>query len=232
MKKNNALILAIVAVVAIAGVTIYAISNNSRMMDDDDMMHGNTAQSAAGGVNKNSSDYTAYNQLKGEDYDQAFLANMIIHHQGAVDMAQLALTNAKHHELKDMANAIITAQNREITNMKHWQNTWGYSANASETTPGHMTMGMMDDMVGMTQRLKQLTGDEFDKVFLSSMIMHHQSAINMAYPGQKNAMHQEVKDLTKAIVGTQGKEIMQMKQWQNDWAYTETDHNVMSGMNH
>ena len=80
-------------------------------------------------------------------------------------------------------------------------------------------MGMMDDMAGMTEKLKGLTGDAFDKAFLSSMIEHHQSAINMAYPGQTNAQHEEVKTLTKAIVDAQSKEIAQMKQWQKDWGY-------------
>jgi len=83
----------------------------------------------------------------------------------------------------------------------------------------HSSMGMMDEMAGMSASLEGKTGDEFDKAFLEQMIMHHQSAINMATPGEKNAKHQEVKDLTLAIVTAQTKEIEQMKQWQSDWAY-------------
>ena len=71
----------------------------------------------------------------------------------------------------------------------------------------------------MTEELKGLTGDAFDKAFLSSMIEHHQSAINMAYSGQTNAKHDEVKTLTKAIVAAQSSEIAQMKRWQKDWGY-------------
>lgn len=59
-----------------------------------------------------------YSQLTGEDYDRMFLANMIAHHQGAVDMANLALTSAKHQEIKDMANNIISAQTKEIGDMQ------------------------------------------------------------------------------------------------------------------
>jgi uncharacterized protein (DUF305 family) len=70
-----------------------------------------------------------------------------------------------------------------------------------------------------TEELKSLTGDAFDKAFISSMIEHHQSAINMAYPGQTNAKHDEIKQLTKAIVEAQSNEITQMKQWQKDWGY-------------
>ena len=222
MKKNNIIIVAIVAVVAIAGVSIYAINKNNDhgMMDDNNMMGNNSSQqSTAGMVDRNSSDYKMYSQLTGEDYDRMFLANMIAHHQGAVDMANLALTSAKHQEIKDMANNIISAQTKEIGDMQSWQTAWGYPASSGSMMEDHSSMGMMNDMAGMTDKLKGLTGDAFDKAFLSSMIEHHQSAINMAYPGQTNAKHNEVKTLTIAIVDAQSKEIAQMRQWQKDWGY-------------
>lgn len=221
MKKNNIIIVAIIAVVAIAGVSIYAISkNNDNGMMDDNMMSNNLSQqSATGTVDKNSSEYKMYSELKGEDYDRMFLANMIAHHQGAVDMANLALASAKHQEIKDMANNIISAQTKEIGDMQSWQTAWGYPASSGSMMEDHSSMGMMNDMAGMTDKLKGLTGDAFDKAFLSSMVEHHQSAINMAYPGQTNAQHNEVKTLTLAIVDAQSKEIAQMKQWQKDWGY-------------
>ena len=49
---------------------------------------------------------------------------MIVHHEGAVEMANLALTSAKHQEIKDLAKAIISAQNTEIASMKGWLKTW------------------------------------------------------------------------------------------------------------
>lgn len=60
----------------------------------------------------------------GDAFDQAFLAEMIVHHEGAVEMAELALTNAKHEEIKNLASLIIEAQNKEITEMKSWQKNW------------------------------------------------------------------------------------------------------------
>jgi uncharacterized protein (DUF305 family) len=60
----------------------------------------------------------------GDTFDQEFLSEMIVHHQGAIDMAKLALTNAKHPEIKNLANGIITAQTNEIAEMKAWQKTW------------------------------------------------------------------------------------------------------------
>lgn len=60
----------------------------------------------------------------GDAFDQAFLSEMIMHHEGAVDMAEAALKNAKHQEIKDLAQAIITAQKAEIKQMQDWQKSW------------------------------------------------------------------------------------------------------------
>lgn len=64
--------------------------------------------------------------LSGDDFDKAFLTMMIAHHQGAIDMAKQAQQSAKHDEIKTMANDIISAQNREIEQMKAWQKQWSY----------------------------------------------------------------------------------------------------------
>lgn len=63
----------------------------------------------------------------GDAFDEAFIDAMIPHHQGAIDMAREALQNAKHDEIKQMARDIISAQQREIEQMREWQRAWGYN---------------------------------------------------------------------------------------------------------
>lgn len=60
----------------------------------------------------------------GDEFDRAFLAEMIVHHQGAVDMARAALDAAMHDDLKAFARMIISAQESEIVRMKQWQKDW------------------------------------------------------------------------------------------------------------
>jgi uncharacterized protein (DUF305 family) len=72
----------------------------------------------------------------GDAFDQEFLSEMTVHHQGAVEMAQLALQNAKHPEIKQLAQGIITAQDNEIAEMQSWQKNW-YGA-ATSTTDNSM----------------------------------------------------------------------------------------------
>ena len=206
--------------VLIAGITAYAVNRNSdNEMMDDNMMGSSSNMMETGLFDKNSMEYKNYMGYKAEDYDRYFIANMITHHEGAVDMAKLALTNASHAEIKTLANSIISSQTIEINNMTAWQKDWGYPASSGEMMMDHSSMGMMDDNAGMMNELKGKTGEAFDKAFLEQMIMHHQSAINMAAPGRTNAKHQEVKDLTAAIITAQTKEILEMKQWQKDWGY-------------
>lgn len=64
----------------------------------------------------------------GNDFDKAFITEMIAHHQGAIDMAKLAKSNAKHEEIKQLSQEIVTAQEKEIGQMKQWQMDWGYGS--------------------------------------------------------------------------------------------------------
>ncbi len=99
-------------------------SQNQQMMNNDS---DDLSRSQEMGMNTNMD--TMRDSLKGkseDDFDKAFLSEMIIHHEGAIDMAQEAKTNAKHEEIKAMADDIISAQSKEIEQMKQWQKEWGY----------------------------------------------------------------------------------------------------------
>jgi uncharacterized protein (DUF305 family) len=81
----------------------------------------------------------------------------------------------------------------------------------------HAGEGMSGVMKGMMMDLENKTGDEFDKAFLSQMIMHHEGAVEMAKAAQQNAKHQEIKNMANDIISAQTREINQMKDWQKAW---------------
>lgn len=60
----------------------------------------------------------------GDAFDKEFLAEMIVHHQGAVEMAKAVLETSKRPELIKLANDIISAQTKEIEMMRDWQKAW------------------------------------------------------------------------------------------------------------
>ncbi len=76
-----------------------------------------------------------------EPFDRAFIDAMIPHHQSAIDAAQLAQTRAVHQEIKDLAQAIISAQQSEIDQMKAWRLAW-YGAETSPTALPDAPMNM------------------------------------------------------------------------------------------
>ncbi|WP_309629986.1 DUF305 domain-containing protein [Brevundimonas sp.] len=57
----------------------------------------------------------------GETVDQAYIAKMIAHHQGAVAMAEIALGDSRDPEVRRMARAVIDTQTREIAEMRAWR---------------------------------------------------------------------------------------------------------------
>jgi len=70
----------------------------------------------------------------GDEFDKEFLHQMIMHHIGAVEMADAAQKSAKHQEIKDMAGKIIDSQSAEINAMQQWQLEWGYVTEEDEST--------------------------------------------------------------------------------------------------
>lgn len=58
------------------------------------------------------------------EFDLRFLNAMIPHHEGALTMAQDALKKTKRPEIKQLAQEILTSQQKEIEQMKLWKQTW------------------------------------------------------------------------------------------------------------
>ena len=83
-------------------------------------------------------------QLSGDDFDKAFLQQMTMHHAMAVMMARPAAAQAAHQETKDLAQAIIDDQTREIAQMRTWAKDW-YGMEIPDP------VAMMDQMMGQGQ---------------------------------------------------------------------------------
>jgi len=121
-------------VVGVGGTT--AFSRGDKDYGREDIQHEMANGQMMGGNSMGMQDeMSAMNSMlqgkTGDAFDKAFLSEMIVHHQGAVVMAQEALKNAKHQEIKDLAQNIITAQNKEIAEMKGWQSAWYGSATSN-----------------------------------------------------------------------------------------------------
>jgi uncharacterized protein (DUF305 family) len=165
--------------------------------------------------------------LKGEEFETHWMHMMIMHHQGAVDMAELVPTRSNRQEVKDIANQIIADQTREIGQMTGWLKQWYNVDPMTDMMGGGMMHEDMMDMPGMMEMMQEhesmmtmlrgLSGDEFDKQFLMMMRMHHMSALDMAELVPTRATHEELKTLAQNIITSQRAEIAQFEGWLMSW---------------
>jgi len=154
---------------------------------------------------------------EGMSFDQMFIAGMVPHHQSAIDMAEMARTRAEHKEIGQLASDIISAQQREIGQMRTWYKQW-YGTDQIPQMDEQMMGEMMPgtDMEGM-EATDLSKAEPFDKAFIDAMIPHHQSAVMMAQHALKQAKRPEIKQLAQEIIASQEQEITQMKQWRTAW---------------
>ncbi len=162
--------------------------------------------------------------------DAHFIVMMIPHHQGAIAMAELALSRSRRPEIKALAQRIITSQSREITQMRQWYRQWygtdvpawgigsGYGMGMGHGMGMGGGMGMGWGMPGMATSLEALkTAPDFDRAFIEQMIPHHRMGVMMASHAEWNTQHPQLRELEAAMVRVQSQEIEQMAQWYRQW---------------
>ena len=177
--------------------------------------------------NPNRTPIIAQNQMM--QIDQHFIEMMIPHHETAVVMADLALSRAKHPELKQLAQAIKRDQTREINEMRTWYKQWfgnevpatsamGGMMGGRGTTQGYGMMGIRQGQGMMGMDLNALrAAKDFDREFIRQMVPHHQMAVRMAQMLQNRTTRPEMKTLAQSIIKSQSNEINQMQQWYQTW---------------
>ena len=139
--------------------------------------------------------------------DIMFAEMMIPHHEQAIEMAGLAQTRSTDERVKMLASRIKFAQQPEIDKMKAWVDASGMGG--MHGSGDHSAMGGMLSEQQMAQ-LKAAKGVQFDRLFLTGMIAHHEGAIDMAAQARASE-NAEVADLANTITSTQTSEIVEMK---------------------
>ncbi len=118
--------------------------------------------------------------------DVRFMQGMIGHHTQALTMVALAPTHGARADVRVLAERIGVSQRDEIALMSRWladrnetvPDTAAHHDHAGMSMPGMAMMPGMLSPAQMTQ-LTRATGPEFDRLFLTFMIQHHQGAIAM-----------------------------------------------------
>lgn len=148
----------------------------------------------------------------GNPIDRAFAAGMVPHHEGAVDMARIAKGEARHRELRSLADAIIASQTAEIRTLRREDRQLGEEGvRKGDLGLGRHAMGMDHD-VHELRSTKQ-----FDRAFIDMMVPHHEGAIRMSRIELKQGEDAELRRLAREIIAAQEREIREMREWRKDW---------------
>jgi uncharacterized protein (DUF305 family) len=176
----------------------------------------------------------AYVVTKGDDssvngtpsaVDVGFAQDMIVHHQQAVLMAASTREHAGSDDIRALAGAIDSAQQREIGQMTGWLQSWGKPLESdrlpmswmAKEMPGHMHddlgAGSMPGMASPAEmdRLVNLTGKRLDVQFLRLMIRHHEGGLPMAKDAASHARTGYVRNAARMMIQDQQREIDQMQ---------------------
>ncbi|HSB11678.1 MAG TPA: DUF305 domain-containing protein [Blastocatellia bacterium] len=118
--------------------------------------------------------------------DVQFMQGMIMHHAQAVDMTGLIESHTENKDLRLLGARISRSQSDEIKFMKRWlaARVQPISQAMPDMPHGHMTHEPMALMPGMLtpeqmEALRKASGEEFDHLFLTGMIQHHDGALTM-----------------------------------------------------
>jgi uncharacterized protein (DUF305 family) len=118
--------------------------------------------------------------------DVEFMQGMIMHHSQAVEMTALIPSHTDNKNLRSLGARISSSQSDEMKFMRRWLAARGQSLSMmTAEMPGmdisHQRTALMPGMLTTEQMdaLRKAKGSEFDHLFLTGMIQHHQGALTM-----------------------------------------------------
>lgn len=142
----------------------------------------------------------------GPPLDRAFAAEMIPHHESAVEMAVIAQERGESAFVRRLAETIISTQTAEIEFLRRAEQR--LAKQGVETG----SLGMMDHEMGMDGDVQALSSaDPFDKAFMEMMIEHHEGAVAMAKIEVADGSDPDLQALAEDIIVAQEQEISDMR---------------------
>jgi uncharacterized protein (DUF305 family) len=155
--------------------------------------------------------------------DVHFTTGMIGHHAQALVMAALVPTHGTGPSIQTLAARITNAQQDEISLMQRWLRDRGQPVPTYEIAGITLTVHGVDHAMhmpgmltpGQLEELDQARGQEFDRLFLTYMIQHHEGAVTMVqdlFQTDGAAQDEAVFKLASDIQVDQRTEIARMKQ--------------------
>lgn len=145
------------------------------------------------------------------DADVAFVQGMIPHHEQAVEMSDMMTGRTVSNSTAALAEQIRAAQTTEVALMQSFLVEWGVEMDPHAGHSGDHSMGegMMSDE--QLDELESAGGVDFERMWLTMMLEHHQGAVAMANTVLSGGSDPRVRTLAEGIVAAQQAEIAQIE---------------------
>lgn len=150
----------------------------------------------------------------GSPEDIAFLENMVVHHQQALELTAMVPEQSTDPALLALADHVAAQQRTELQGCQAQLLQWeapGDSPGEHDGAPDHRDIPGMVDQATM-DKLRGLRGPAFGKLWLQSMIEHHRGAITMAHNEIEHGQSPEAISIAQSLASRQQTEIDQMNQ--------------------
>lgn len=185
------------AVATVVGLFVSACASDSPRMDTE---VDHSAQEIAG-------DPAGYNAD-----DIAFVDNMIPHLGQAIELAALVPDRTADPGVIGLAASITSAATSEVATMKVFSVQWHEDpdSDTGQAGQGNGSPGLVD--AATVAQLQSLKDGEFDRLWLHTMIRHHEGAVSMADAEIANGHNVDAVNLAKQIAERQRAQIGQMRQ--------------------
>lgn len=145
------------------------------------------------------------------DADHDFASMMVMHHQGAIDMANKDLEKGDDATIQAMAQQIIDKQTAEKAELTAWLETHTPAPDSEGQAFDAEMMKVMEKMKNWKD-IQVLTGDT-DNDFAALMIIHHQQATDNAQSILHHSHHDDIQKMAKMMIEDQNKEITDLTAW-------------------
>ncbi|UYZ64870.1 DUF305 domain-containing protein [Hymenobacter weizhouensis] len=149
-------------------------------------------------------------QPKTQDPDHDFAAQMVLHHDAAIKMAQEELRSGTNQEMKTTAQSIITKQQAEITQFNSFLS--GHQAQQPAVPAFNQAQKTNMDKMMQASEARNLR-NQADYDFAQLMVDHHQAAIDNSQALLQYGRNTTTRTMAQAIIDDQRQEIAALQDW-------------------
>lgn len=137
------------------------------------------------------------------DADVAFVRDMIGHHAQGVELADLVPARTPTPAVRDLAALIDRQQGVEIDQLRGQLTSWDLDPAGSPMSMGMAGMASPDTVA----RLRDTRGEEFDRLWLQAMIVHHEGAVTMARAELDAGIQRGARNTAQNVISVQQAQI-------------------------